>query len=61
VTIVRNNVDWYRYGGEGFTTRFTVTDEEILPGTSWYYARVEFTGEDGVEMAWSSPIWVTRA
>jgi hypothetical protein len=57
VTIVRNNEDWYQYGGEGFTTRFTVEDESPAAGTSWYYARVEF---EGPEMAWSSPVWVTR-
>lgn len=58
VTIVRNNKDWYQYGGDGFTTRFTVEDEDPPEGTAWYYARVEYHGP---EMAWSSPIWVTRA
>lgn len=56
VTIVKNNEDIYTYGGDGYTTRFSFEDE-LAPGTSYYYARVEF---DGPEMAWSSPVWVTR-
>ncbi|MBC7289444.1 MAG: DUF3604 domain-containing protein, partial [Armatimonadetes bacterium] len=36
---------------------FRWRDEKLSPGTSWYYLRVMQT--DG-EMAWSSPIWVTR-
>jgi len=55
LTLVKNNKDWYQYGGEAFRSRFTIRDEEIEPGESSYYLRVEF---EGMEMAWSSPIWV---
>lgn len=54
LTVVKNNKDIYEYGGEGYTTRFTFTDE-MEPGESYYYLRVEF---EGTEMAWTSPIWV---
>lgn len=57
ITVVRNNEDWYQYGGEGYTAKVSVEDEAPISGTSWYYVRVEF---EGPEMAWSSPIWVTR-
>lgn len=57
LTVVKNNKDWYEYGGENFRSRFTIADDELEPGTSFYYLRVEF--QDG-NMAWSSPIWVTR-
>lgn len=57
VTIVRNNEEILRYGGEGPRTRLNHTDTGIPEGrTSWYYARVELM--DG-NMAWSSPVWVT--
>jgi hypothetical protein len=57
IEIVRNNELWYSYGGEGWQSRITIRDDEVPPGTSWYYLRVEFESGD---MAWSSPIWVTR-
>jgi hypothetical protein len=38
-------------------TRFTFTDRDAGSGESWYYTRV--LQEDG-QIAWSSPIWVTR-
>lgn len=56
ITIVKNNRDIYRYGGDGYTTRFSLEDD-LEPGTSYYYARIEFEGPD---MAWSSPVWATR-
>lgn len=56
IVLVRNNEDLYRYGGEGFRSRFTYTDEAVPEGrTSWYYLRIVL--EDG-NMAWTSPIWV---
>jgi hypothetical protein len=55
ITIVRNNKDWYEYGGEGYRSFFTVKDEEPPAGESFYYLRVLF--EDG-NMAWTSPVWV---
>ena len=41
------------------TTRaqFEFTDKDFKPGTSWYYLRaIQMNGE----MAWSSPIWVSK-
>lgn len=66
ITIVKDNQDWYEYGGEGYLSRFTVKDDDATPGVHYYYLRVEFeqsAGPDfkGPEMAWTSPIWVTRA
>jgi len=55
LTVVKNNQDWYEFGGEGFESRFTIKDEKAEPGQSFYYLRVEY--EDG-NMAWTSPIWV---
>ena len=34
------------------------TPDELAVGTTWYYARV-IQGDD--EMAWASPVWVTRS
>ena len=56
ITLVRNNVDYYFYGGEGKHSRFTYKDTKPLPGEAFYYLRV--ITKSG-EMAWSSPIWVT--
>lgn len=39
------------------SVRFTFTDTQKGPGESWYYVRV--LQEDG-QIAWSSPIWITR-
>lgn len=58
VTIVRNEEDWKTFESfEGNTFETTVTDDSPLPGENRYYIRVEQT--DG-NMAWSSPVWVTR-
>lgn len=57
MTIVKNNEDWFEFGGEGWESRFTAIDEDMPDPVSFYYLRVEFENE---EMAWSSPVWVTR-
>jgi len=36
---------------------FTFSDAEIVPGTSYYYVRVQQVDD---QMAWSSPIWIKR-
>ncbi len=58
IHVVRNNETWYTYGGEGYTSRWSVTDDDPPGGTAWYYLRVVFETGD---MAWSSPVWATRA
>lgn len=58
VTIVRNEENWKVFDsidGAGFERE--VVDEEPLAGENRYYIRVEQV--DG-NMAWSSPVWVTR-
>jgi uncharacterized protein DUF3604 len=57
VTVVKNNKDLYKAGAAGYTPKLTINDPEVDEGENWYYLRVEF--ENG-EMAWSSPVWVTR-
>lgn len=57
ITIIKDNQVWYEYGGEGYLSRVSVADDDVQPGTHWYYARIEF---EGPEMAWTSPVWVTR-
>jgi hypothetical protein len=59
VDLVRSNQNILRYGGESLQTFFSHTDEECPVGeTVWYYPRVIFESGD---MAWASPIWVTRS
>ncbi len=58
ITVVKNNRDWYHFGGEGWESRFTIADDELPEKESFYYLRVLF--KDG-NMAWSSPVWVVRA
>ncbi|HUH12748.1 MAG TPA: CehA/McbA family metallohydrolase, partial [Longimicrobiales bacterium] len=61
VYLLRDNAVIHSYGGDADGGRygsFTFVDEDVAPGTHWYYLRV--VQEDG-EVAWSSPIWVTVA
>jgi hypothetical protein len=59
--IVRDNETVHSYGGEGHRSAFKWTDPEWSerePGeTSYYYLRVICRDDN---MAWSSPVWVTR-
>jgi hypothetical protein len=58
IDIIKDSV--YAYSTEPHTVAasFTWTDEaEPKPGLSWYYVRA--MQEDG-ELAWGSPMWVTR-
>jgi hypothetical protein len=58
VDVVRNNETFHRHGGESLHTFFQLTDEDCPVGReNWYYLRVIL---DDNNMAWSSPIWVTR-
>ena len=58
ITIVRNEKDWKNFGiFTGTTFEETVTDENMLEGENRYYVRV--MQSDG-NMAWSSPVWVTK-
>ena len=58
ITIVRNEKDWKHFNEfEGKTFEKTISDEEMLEGENRYYVRV--IQRDG-NMAWSSPVWVTK-
>jgi hypothetical protein len=57
VDIIRNNRSIYRNGGGGLQVDVSYRDTAPEPGTSFYYVRFEQL--DG-NVAWSSPIWVTR-
>lgn len=57
VEIIKNGETVFRKEGNGRFLQVLTADTEISKGTSWYYARI--IQKDG-QMAWSSPIWVTR-
>lgn len=58
VTLVRNEKNWKVFDSiEGKLFEREIEDNEMLEGENRYYLRVE--QEDG-NMAWSSPVWVTR-
>ncbi len=58
ITIVRNEKDWKHFNEfDGKTFEKTISDEEMLEGENRYYVRV--IQRDG-NMAWSSPVWVTK-
>jgi hypothetical protein len=58
ITVVRNEEDWKTFGPfEKTTFEKELFDGAMLEGENRYYIRVEQA--DG-NMAWSSPVWVTR-
>jgi hypothetical protein len=57
IELCRSNKFIYTKPGSGRNASFTFTDREPLEGTSYYYVRVQ--QKDG-ELAWTSPVWVTR-
>ncbi len=58
ITIVRNEKDWKEYHDlEAKQFETEIVDTEMLDGENRYYVRV--VQADG-NMAWSSPIWITR-
>ncbi len=59
IEIIRDGTVINSFGGEDQQSRYPFTDEQCPRGkTSYYYVRV--TLEDR-NLAWTSPIWVTRA
>jgi len=54
IEVCRNNEFIYAKPGEGGQSQFAFTDQQPLPGRSYYYVRV--MQKDG-EIAWSSPVW----
>jgi hypothetical protein len=58
IDVIKDSVYVYSTEPHAAAASFTWTDEaEARPGLSWYYVRA--TQEDG-ELAWGSPLWVTR-
>ena len=58
ITIVRNEKDWKHFNEfEGKIFEKSFSDPEMLDGENRYYVRV--IQRDG-NMAWSSPVWVTK-
>ncbi len=58
ITIVRNEKDWKHFNEfEGSIFEESFSDEDMLDGENRYYVRI--IQRDG-NMAWSSPVWVTR-
>lgn len=55
IDLVKDNIDIYTHKGKSLVENFEYMDEEITPGTHYYYARITQVDK---EMAWSSPIWV---
>lgn len=56
VTLVKNNRVIYTAPGTGATMEFHYTDQDIEPGESFYYVRIQ---QKNGQLGWSSPIWVT--
>ena len=55
--VVRDNTYVHTLAGEGESMEFEFREQELAAGEHYYYVRVE--QEDG-NVAWSSPIWVTK-
>jgi len=57
VDVIKNNKFVFNACPRTASARFTFEDADSKPGESWYYVRVQQS--DG-QMAWSSPLWITR-
>lgn len=58
VTVVKNNQDYLRMEGKGrHEVTFEYGSTEPPRETDWYYVRVI---QEDYEMAWASPIWVSK-
>ena len=56
IDIIKNNTFIHTRQNLEEAVHFTFVDNEVTPGESYYYVRVQ---QKNQEMAWSSPIWVT--
>jgi len=57
IDIIRSHTYLHTRQNLGQEVEFTFTDNQPLPGESYYYVRVQQVDE---QMAWSSPIWIRR-
>ena len=55
IDIIKNNTFIHTRQNLEAAVNFTFVDNEVTPGESYYYVRVQ---QKNQEMAWSSPIWV---
>ncbi len=55
IDIIKNNTFIHTRQNLEEAVNFTFVDNEVTPGESYYYVRVQ---QKNQEMAWSSPIWV---
>jgi hypothetical protein len=56
IEVIKNNTFIHTVRPNGVSAVFEYRDNDIQPGESYYYVRVE---QDAGQLAWSSPIWVT--
>jgi hypothetical protein len=57
IDVIKNRKFLYTVRPGTKEAAFELTDQEFGPGESWYYVRV--LQQDG-QIAWSSPVWVTK-
>jgi hypothetical protein len=57
IEVIRNNTFVHTVRPESASATFEFRDNDVKPGESYYYVRVE---QSAGQLAWSSPIWVTR-
>jgi hypothetical protein len=57
VEVIRNNEYIHTQPGGAAEVEFSFVDNDPPAGESWYYIRVE---QENGELAWASPVWVTR-
>ena len=55
IDIIKNQTFLHNRQNLGQEVAFTFVDNDVTPGESYYYVRVQ---QKNLEMAWSSPIWV---
>jgi hypothetical protein len=58
IEVIKNNTFVHTERPRGASAAFEYRDNQVQPGESWYYVRVE---QAAGQLAWSSPIWVTYA
>ena len=57
IQIIKNSKEIHTEKGESKFLRFIFEDDQPIQNTDYYYIRVS---QKNGEMAWSSPIWVSR-
>lgn len=56
IELIKNNTFVHNVQPSGSSSSFEFRDNNVTPGESYYYVRVE---QAAGQLAWSSPIWVT--